>query len=311
MSQSTIHILGSSVYSIGGHKGIYVAPSKHGHIVRPLYDAYSHDGESEYEQEGDLTEWTEVYVKPPVAKLYLEVAELDAKIEAKQKQLNDQDTKLRELKREEEERLKRIQNHFAIKHLDDYLTGKVTHYVTKDKYGDGFKIRSLEETRSDEHYHKDYAILCLQPIQPWGSKDGDQLQWKIKCSEKDGYSYYWKEYDVMPCRSYEEAIAHGTTLFNEKVAEWRKGDNKHYVGTIFAMAKTLGVPVPDDVAHYEGTQKRKKAQCELDDARKKLAAAEAAAKEVMSSPLPDPIVINPVVVTPVVPPASSDLDTPF
>lgn len=122
------HTPKTRVFLLTGQEAVYVAPDGQGHIVRPLYEA--HRGDQEYMAEGDLTSVAEVFKKPPTAKLHAEVLALNRQIEDGEARLATISEQEHEIAEGQRERMKRLKKHDALKLIDDFLDGKITHLVT-------------------------------------------------------------------------------------------------------------------------------------------------------------------------------------
>ncbi len=282
---------GNTVYSIGGHKATYVSSIKGGHIVRPLYDTCCGGGDEVdcHEEEGDLTEWDTVYAKPPVEKLHAEVAALDAQLAAKRAELDEERKVQRELDEAMRARKDRIAQHEHLKRLDDYVSGRITHYVAYETgYSNHVGILSVDEAK-DEDYHREFGLLTIQASRGWY---GDRkIEWHLNRKGKDGYS---KDEKVIPCCSHQEAIDRVTVIYETLLKEWReavKDTARHYsrsTDKVRQAAKVIGVAVPDDVLAHDRATEEAAAQKALVEAQKQLAAAQARVNGVPRDPSQPP-----------------------
>ena len=76
---------GATVYDLHGRAGIYVARASGGHIVEPIFDVED-DDEPRY---GSAETWREAFAKPPTKRLHAEVAEIEQKLTAARRQLEE------------------------------------------------------------------------------------------------------------------------------------------------------------------------------------------------------------------------------
>jgi len=122
----------------------------------------------------------------------------DKDVKALQQKIKDLHTELGTIRKEvsgfekdEKSRLRRLKRHESLKLLEDYLDGKITHYVTL-----GYRPEIVKfEDEKDSYDHSGLKLLSL-----FGNSKGD-LTWRLN-DYNDG-SGSWKS--VFPCTSYEGA----------------------------------------------------------------------------------------------------------
>ena len=166
----------------------------------------SYDGELRIVQESAL------HATAPRAKVDDQIAEL----QATRIDLNLQIRVLRqELKTFEDgadDRVARIKRHKSLGRLDDYLAGRITHYV-ESGYGPP-KIVAFEDAKTGESERRnELKLLTL-----FGRTDGD-LEWKLS-QYSDGSGI---KCTVIPCLSHGEAVNVVKELFASHEA--RVADN--------------------------------------------------------------------------------------
>lgn len=231
---------GDEVFDIHGRAASYVARVSAGHIVEPLFEHDSDDGPSF----GRPETWNEFFLAPPVQKLHAEVGEAQKKLNEARQQLNA----VREQRREEDAQYTRraaMRKQFdQLQKLDDYIAGKITHFVVRQDYRDSVSIEAFDSfIKSDEDkYDRKLRLLSL-----YGDSKGN-LSWHVD-RYSDGSSsgssgYHW------PATSYEEAMQKAAEWLDARYGEWRKATDhtRNKSATYAACAIKLGLPVPDDIA---------------------------------------------------------------
>ncbi len=259
---------GTTVYNRAGHKARYLSSTADGHAVKPAVTFYDGDGEERQDYDG-IALWHECFLKPPTEVLHEEVAQLNAQIEAAQAALEELRLKRREEDKGIEERKARLKQHELLARLDDYVAGKITHYLILESYENIPRIITLDQTKGDD-YDKRYRLLTLHAKTSWGGK----LEWSLS-QYYDGSGMADK---VIPCRSQEEAVAEGTKIFEANLAKWRKPEERRFVSIRWLLcgAKNLGLTVPEDVLAANRADTLQQATKTAEDARASLAKAETA-----------------------------------
>jgi hypothetical protein len=155
----------------------------------PLYE----DPETGDEIEGDLQVIdVELFDQPPRQKVETNLVDLQAKVSAARAELSRLTQDVREAEKVGKARLAKLAQYDQLKRLEDFLDGKITHYVMAD-WGPP-KIVPLAETKA-EYSHRDSRLLCL-----FGTTNRS-LSWRLN-RYNDG-SGCWTY--VFPCCSLEEA----------------------------------------------------------------------------------------------------------
>ncbi|MCU1282322.1 MAG: hypothetical protein JWM53_5868 [bacterium] len=253
---------GDIVYSVHGQAAEFVARSFDGYIVRQLFtreDGEPHVGKPEI--------WHEVFATPPVAKVHEKIAAAEKRLQELNAAITAARDQQRELDATEKDRLARLKQHEALARIDDFLAGKITHYVVES--WSGFVILDTAKAISgdeDSHsYNKETKLLTL-----FGKSNGD-LQWCLN-RYSDG-SGQWSA--VWPCTSYGDAVRVATTRIEEEYAKWRGGDTRARLSDAAKAAAALQMLVPDDVrAHLKATAVAN-AKAGVEQRQKELATAQA------------------------------------
>lgn len=267
MSDKKTPVAGDEVYDIHGRAASYVARSVHGgHVVQPIYE--HEDYEPSY---GNPEVWPEIFAKPPEQKLHGEIARLEKLRAAEQAALDA----VRQMRRKEDaeyaQRAAERKRFDQLKKLDDYIAGKITHFVVEPYYSSGVTIQTFEEAMksNESRYDKTLRLLSL-----YGGSDGD-LSWRVDYySDGSGSSHSgW----YFPATSYEEALAIAAKRLDDRYKKMRGSDpdqERHYASGLAASARNLGLDVPEDVAIWAAEQNEKARQSNLDHARKQLEEAQ-------------------------------------
>lgn len=275
---------GTIVYNREGHEGRYVTTLPNGgHVVRPA--VIFHHADPDIGEDIDyrgIAEWPEVYAKPPVAKLNAEVSELNKRIETQRKVLET----IRAEQRTEEQliaaRRERLKQHQQLAQLDDYLAGKITHFVVLEHNYDrnrlyGVRIDSFKDALSkDKRWGRDgMKLLSL-----FGDSKGD-LTWHINDYAYDSGN---SKETVIPCSSWEQAHTKAREIYERKLADWRKDPAAHGVWTPHGLVKhaeKLGLPIPQDAVAANEADKLVEANEKVAEAHERLAKAEAELQAVL------------------------------
>jgi len=195
------------------HQGVLFDESGHEYRVIELQkgqqlvyaQVWGEDDET-YDGELRIVAESALHNSPPSQKLQAHIAEL---CNIRNELLAEIGTLRQELKSFESEandRLAKLKQHKSLKLLEDYLAGRITHYVEIRSYGPP-AIIALKDTTVDEgwSYREKLKLLSL-----FGRSDGN-LEWGLnRYSDGSGC-----DSNVFPCTSYHEAIEVTKRLFAE------------------------------------------------------------------------------------------------
>lgn len=265
---------GDTVYSLHGQAGRFIASCAQGYVVEPIYES-----EDEPDYFDSPQTWREVFKKPPTEKLDHEVAALEAKLKLRQQELNAMREQRTQFEREEAARKDRLKQHEQLAALDDYLAGRITHFVVTGGY-ESPRIITYEEaivTTDEDRGRKNLRLLGL-----FGDPQRN-LRWRVMWySDGSGST----KYEVFPCTSLEQATARLTAFINSGWDEIRREGRYHLITQTVKTARGLGLAVPPDMAeraeriakeaHEKALTSRRE---EVARAKKHLAEAEAAARD--------------------------------
>lgn len=227
---------GDICYSDNGQELEYVSLTSGGHIVLPVYEREDVEDSS---YTGEPFVIRNVYSKPPVEKKLKEIAELDAKLAAKRKELSTVSEAIHTFAREEKARLQRIKQHDGLELLDLWLQDKITHFVIAHKYGH-ISVETKEKAlKKGDEYDRDIKLLSL-----YGSSKGD-LKFGIN-RYSDGSGNYEYAY---PFISESEALAYAQHLIQAQIVkaiEDIKINVRDY-DALIKNAEELKVHVPEEL----------------------------------------------------------------
>lgn len=227
---------GDTVYSDYGQQAKYVAKIGEGHIVRPLVEAYSGDGETSYEHICEPITWAHVFEKPPTAKYTAALTELNKKLESARAELFAVQTLVTEHNRDHSDLLKRLSKYEQLRYITDFLDGKITHYAYIGDWDT--KIIPIEKAMCDVDRYKP-RLLAL-----YGDVKGRGVEWLLHrySDSSDGMSQSGQWF---PARSEEEANEIVRSHIAKQLA---RGDVTQRSGFSFFVKEAirLGISVKDE-----------------------------------------------------------------
>ena len=165
-----------------------------GFLVRKIFVVESMEFDDEEYPSEEVFLVDKVFNKAPTEKLGKSVTELKEQIAELHLTKNNITKELAVFQSEEKSRLDKIKQHKQLDRLEDFIDGKITHYVLH-RYTP--EIVALEDTKAE------YARKCgaLRLLVLFGESNG-QLNWQLN-RYADGSG---DMIDAVPCCSYEEAI---------------------------------------------------------------------------------------------------------
>lgn len=217
-----------------GDEVIYVAQAGSQHVVMPIY-------ESEYSEPnyGEPMLVNAVYREPPIGKRFARIAELDEQIRQAQATLTGIKEETRAANKNRDEILGRLKQNSALKRIDDFLAGNLTHFVLHcESYVKVMPTaKALERGNGD---NSDRYDRTLKLVSLFGDTKGD-LEWRIN-EYRDGCGS-WKT--AVPFTSEEEAAAFAVELIGKKLND--PETKLYYARQLIPCANTLGVEVPERI----------------------------------------------------------------
>ena len=134
------------------------------------------------------------------------VKKLNSEIKALQERRRSIEFEVQAFETQHKDRLKKYKGWAPLIHLENFLDGKITHYVLADGwFGDATICTKEEADKDDRIYRGSTRLLSL-----FGKSDGD-LEWKLN-RYSDG-SGGWSL--VIPCLSYEDALRETQKLIDK------------------------------------------------------------------------------------------------
>lgn len=230
-----LFIAGQTVYLENGAACEFVAAHGSSFIVSPQMN-----GDEDESFFGRPITVSRVFAKPPVEIIEARCAQL-LETEKNIREKLETDRRLEQaFDRNAKERAARFKLHKALERIDDFIQGKITHYVIKHEHGGGVKISTPKEEKcGDGEYTSDLKLLVL-----FGKSNGN-LEWKLsRYSDGSGRNYC----DVWLCQSREEAMVIATELIEATYVGYReKPTGSHYIKGTAESAVALGLQVPEDI----------------------------------------------------------------
>lgn len=228
-------------------EGLYVAQ----HLTEDPYTG-------EQFPDGPISLVRDLYDKPPVYVLESHVRELRKEIVALQDEKSRVLKESREIQQQREALLTKLKNYKALKHIEEFIDGKITHFVVLDHYA---KILTPEEAaRAYYPYDRGAKLLTL-----FGDSKGD-LTWGLN-RYRDGSGSYDT---VVPCLGYEAALQELQKYLDGEFA----AESKYFYKSLVQAADKYGLQVPD--AYREGVAESERASLRksLEEAKAKVAKLE-------------------------------------
>ncbi|MFW6855299.1 hypothetical protein ACODYM_28830 [Burkholderia gladioli] len=230
---------GTTIYDLNGRSGDYVACTPDGHVVRPVYE-YANDGEVYY---GSPEIWRDAFLTPPVEKLHAEVAELNEAVAKARASLNAVSEERRAADREYAARADFRKQHAQLKKLDDFIAGRITHFVVTEEYGAPHIQEFKSFITTNDRYDKKLRLLSL-----YGDSKGN-LNWNLD-RYSDGSGDHWRSGNAAPATSYEEAVEMLAVELEKRYVKARANDSRErgQVAAYVTVSQKHGLVVPDDIA---------------------------------------------------------------
>jgi chorismate mutase len=180
-------------YLADGRQVEVVQHLESGFLVQTYYGMF--DPESgPYLDSGNLQIVERVFDEPPVAVFHESITELNEEIERLKQTKASLLSECKEVEKAVAEAKAKRDRHEQLRLLDDFIAGKITHYV-EIQYREP-RIIEFSEATCDGGRDKKLRLLTL-----FGNSDG-KLDWKLN-RYRDGSGH---DSTVIPVTSYEEAL---------------------------------------------------------------------------------------------------------
>lgn len=260
---------GEIVYTKDGQEVEYIAALEGDHVVGVMFER--EEGEP-YRGEPFIVSM--VYATAPTPRYEKRIVDLRAEIETLEDQKRTLEREKRALQEGDLDRKKRVMQHAAVARIDDFLAGKITHFVYHQYE---YRITSREEALAYKQSDYEKIPTGVKLLTLFGKTNGD-LEWQL-WHYSDGSG---NPREVIPCFSEEEAKGVLRNKMEEAYAKWRAEPKSLYYAEIAVKAaKQYGFEVPEDVADAvkqesvkSRTESRDKAKKAFDEAEVALAEAQ-------------------------------------
>ena len=251
---------GQRCYTSDGLAVQYVGAAQGGYLALRVYV----DAEEREWPEDDTPQFYRVlHAKPRTQALAAEVKELGEEINRRREELDGIERKIVEFENISRAMQQRFKQHAALQRIDDWIEGRMTHFVQVSEYGDVsiWERDALLRDGQDRYDKNEIRLVCL-----FGRSNGD-LQWRIN-QYRDG-SGSWR--DCIPCGSEAEAKA----LAMQSVRKfWESSDNEYRRVTATQSAIKIGLDVPPERIKEMRDREIADAQKTVKEAEERLANAQ-------------------------------------
>jgi hypothetical protein len=247
------------VYSRDGARARFVAKVESYYLVYPEIEIYGWEDRIETDW-GNIAEWNEIFPKPPVAVLDKEITEKQGVI----KELTDKARLLYSKINEVESAIRAQKDKFArhekLKYLEDFIDGKVTHYVKMDYYSVKIVEHGKEIWEDNRSYDRHMRLVTL-----CGNSKGD-LSWMLN-QYRDGSGSNGTT--IIPCPSYEVALEEVRKLVSIEEQKFLK-DGKFDEWIVTGAQKIEGIAIPEVFVKYFAEKKEQTRIKQLHAAKERL-----------------------------------------
>lgn len=269
---------GDTVYTVDGNECEYVAAGHSGHIVLPLYGGGPEDGP----YYGVPMTFAEVFAEPPKPRLAAEIAEARTELERLQQQVAEREAQLRELQRGDRERLARLKEHRQLARIDDWMAGKITHFVVWEHYGRRVKVKTWDEAmNTGERWRDQIPLLVLNGTLEWVDSYARMgIDW---CITSQGSSNTIR---VIPCGSVYEARERAVEAIEKLTSDWmrERRNNRttgydHQLEDCVESMREVDMAIPPEVAIAYAESRAGAVATSLTHARREFAKAQLSLQE--------------------------------
>lgn len=229
---------GDRVYLDSGEVVIYICRSDDGHIVRPEIE-HGDEGESYL---GTPMLASRVFSTPPKDRLDAAIAALRNEEAGLRNSLQALRRDISGAEKEKAAQLKEFEKYPNLSRITAFIEGRITHVVRGGEYG-RVQIQTFKESFEDKN---DYGRVEGLKLVSLLGKPHQGMEWHLN-HYKDGSGSYER---IVPCESYEEAIAMAQKWLDDKAADWRATGKDYWIEAWVKSAKDLKLTVPDDVAAH-------------------------------------------------------------
>lgn len=240
-------------------------------LVEPIFEN-PNDGEP-YEGNPFIVNANQIFDKPPIQKKAEEVIKLNEQISELNMKLRDLRQEVSAFEKTYEDRILKIQRHKGIELLENFIDGKITHYV-EINYGTP-KIIPFNESESD--FAEGKGVRRLRLLSLFG-KATEDLEWGLN-EYRDGSGRYST---VIPCVSLETACQVVKDWIKETVEKDMDPENKdNRPGrSIINLAKEYEYVLPKEYIEAVVRKEEEVRQKKIEKLEKELADAKANKPEI-------------------------------
>ena len=249
-------------------------------LVEPIFEN-PNDGEP-YEGNPFIVNANQIFDKPPIQKKAEEVIKLNEQISELNMKLRDLRQEVSGFEKTHEDRMSEIKRHKGLELLENFIAGKITHYVEINSYGTP-KIIPFNESESDYGVKpkgratNGKGVRRLRLLSLFGKATGD-LEWGLS-RYSDGSGCYST---VIPCASLETACQVVINWIKETVEKDLDPENKdNRPGrSIIDFAKEYGYVLPKEYIEAVVRKEEEARQKKIEKLEKQLADAKANKPEI-------------------------------
>lgn len=246
-------------------------------LVRQILTVDCWDGEEEYPADSpDIVSLSTIFAKAPTAVIDADVQAASIRLAEVREALANAESDLNAKQREVLARLEKLQAYDGLERIEDWLDGKITHFVIRSGYGSNkVQVKTADETLQCEdrgRFNGEMKLLCLfGTTNRYHAPPRPSVEWRLN-NYYDG-SGSWT--GVYPATSEADArkIAHGMLkeIFDAYFAEEKP--QTYRLAEAIESAEQLGYPVPQDAQRAVHMMRVENARKQTEDAEAKLSEA--------------------------------------
>ncbi|MGL5734335.1 MAG: hypothetical protein ACRCYS_05665, partial [Beijerinckiaceae bacterium] len=226
-------------------------------VVHPMLSGEGWDGEEvPYPSErAEIVPLASLSANPPTAEIVAEVLRAENELARLKAEIAAATTEASNAEKANAERLAKLAKYAALARIEDFLEGRMTHFVMWGQYSREITIKPFDEvmlSKSDSgRLDGDVKLLSLfgtcRSHPEHGNKDGNLL-WRVN-QYRDG-SGSWL--NAQPCLSEDEAKEVAAKWINGQWDEHRgledRAKGAYWLKGSIGSAQAIGLDVPDDIA---------------------------------------------------------------